>query len=319
MRVMLNAILVGSRFLEFAGALVLLGSSLFYMYGLKAVALPLPALKRRQWPRQTLVFSALMAAAGTGLWVMASTALFSSEPKDAFNPPAVWLVLSETRFGRACLWRLGLLLMSVAASCSVNRLKNLAVVQVTIGTLVIATFAWTGHGAMDSGWPGAIHVAGDVLHLWVAGIWFGALLPLGILILGAVRSDKSDDARAACHGLDRFSAIGSIVIVSLVLSGLINSWFLIGLSNWLALFTTDYGVALLIKLALFALMLVLAAMNRFRFAPRLRYELEDKQDGIASVPLRALKTSVSIETALAALVLLAVGVLGTLPPPISGE
>jgi putative copper export protein len=32
-----------------------------------------------------------------------------------------------------------------------------------------------------------------------------------------------------------------------------------------------------------------------------------------------LKTSVSIETALAALVLLTVGVLGTLAPPISGE
>jgi copper resistance protein D len=84
-------------------------------------------------------------------------------------------------------------------------------------------------------------------------------------------------ARAACYGLDRFSAIGSAVIVSLILSGLINSWFLIGVANWRALFTTAYGVALLIKLALFALMLALAAMNRFRWAPRLRDELENEQ------------------------------------------
>ena len=315
----MDALLVGARFLQFAGASALLGSSLFWIYGLEPNARSLPALKRRQWPRQIVAISALAAAVGTVVWVMASTALFSGEPTDAISLPAVWLVFSETRFGRACLWRVGLLLVSFAASCSITRPKNLCSVQAALGTLVIATLAWTGHGAMSSGWPGAIHVAGDVLHLWVAGVWFGALVPLGLLISGSLRSHKFDDARAACDGLDRFSAIGSAVIVLLIGSGLINSWFLIGLSNWLALFTTAYGVALLIKLALFALMLVLAAMNRFRLAPRLRCELEDKQDRSASVTLHALKTSVSIETALAALVLLAVGVLGTLAPPISGE
>jgi len=105
----------------------------------------------------------------------------------------------------------------------------------------------------------------------------------------------------------------------LILSGLINSWFLIGVANWLDLFTTAYGVALLIKLALFALMLALAAMNRFRWAPRLRHELENEQHRSTLGGLRELKTSLSVEIALACLVLLAVGVLGTLPPPISGE
>ena len=316
---MLDAILVGSRFMQFAGALVLLGSSLFYTYGREAVALPVPALKRRQWPRQMLVISALTAAVGTVLWVMASTASFSGEPKDAISPPALWLVFSETRFGRACLWRVGLLVISVAVSCSLTRLKRLWPVQAGLGTLVIATFAWTGHAAMNSGWPGAVHVAGDLLHLWAAGVWFGALLPLGILIFGALRSNKSADARAACYGLDRFSAIGSAVVASLILSGLINSWFLIGVANWLALFTTAYGVALLIKLVLFALMLALAAMNRFRWAPRLRHELENDQHRSTLVGLRELRISLSIEIALAAVVLSAVAVLGTLPPPISGE
>jgi putative copper resistance protein D len=105
----------------------------------------------------------------------------------------------------------------------------------------------------------------------------------------------------------------------LIVSGLINSWFLIGVTNWRALFTTAYGFALLIKLVLFALMLVLAAMNRFRWAPRLRHGLENERHPSTLASLRELKTSLSIEIALAALVLLAVGVLGTLPPPASGE
>ena len=316
---MTSAILIGARFLQFAGALVLLGSSLFYMYGIKVGALPLPAWKGRQWRRRALVIAALAAVAGTILWVMASTASFSGEPKDAIDPAAVWLVFSETRFGRACMGRVGLLLLSLVASFLLRREKLLWSVQAALGTLVVATFAWTGHGGMDSGWPGAIHVAGDVLHLWVAGVWFGALVPLGILILVALRSGRYDDARAACHGLDRFSAIGSVVVVTLILSGLINSWFLVGVENCFALFTTAYGVVLLIKLILFALMLVLAAVNRFRLVPQLRFELEDKENPGTSAGLRALMTSLSIETVLAAFVLLTVGALGTLAPPTAGE
>jgi putative copper resistance protein D len=312
---MLNAMLVSFRFLQFAGALSLLGASLFCIYGLNAVVSPLPAPEGRQWPQRILVASALTAAAGTLFWVMASTALFSGKPTDAIDFRAVWFVFSETRFGRACLWRLGLLLISLAACQYVTRTNNLWRAQVCLGTLILATFAWTGHGAMNSGWPGAIHVIGDVVHLWVAGVWFGALVPLGVLIFGALRTRGSDEALAASYALDRFSTIGSAVVVSLVLSGLINSWFLIGASNWSALFTTAYGVVLMMKLALFTVILGLAAMNRCWFAPRLRQELE--LDRSTSAPLRALKTSVSIETTLAALLLLAVGVLGTLAPPIS--
>jgi putative copper resistance protein D len=279
----------------------------------------LPELQRRQWPQWTLTIAALGAALGTVLWVMAETVLFSGELKDAFDVPAVWFVFSETRFGRAALWRIGLSLLSLVAPWFIKRLKILWSVQAALGTLVIATFPWTGHGAMHSGWPGAIHTAGDLLHLWTAGIWLGALLPLGILIQKALRSRTSNDARAACYGLDRFSAIGSVVVITLAASGLINSWFLVGLSNWRALFTTAYGVALLIKLILFALMLALAATNRLRLAPRLRYALDDNENRGTSAPLRALKTSVLAEMAMAVLVLLAVGVLGTLSPPPSGE
>ena len=299
---------------------MLLGSSLFYLYGFQAAALPSPAFTRRQWPQRILTISALTAAVGTVLWVMAETALFSGETSDAANPAAVWRVFAETRFGHACLWRLGLLCISLAATLCVTRRKTLWTMQVTLATLVIGTFAWTGHGAMGSGWAGAIHVSGDLLHLWVAGAWFGALLPLGSLILGALRSQIPGDERAASFGLDRFSAIGTVIVVALILSGLINSWFLIGVANWRDLFTSAYGMTLLVKLGLFALMLAFAAVNRFRLAPRLRYALVGAgENRRTSMPLRALKTSIAIEAALALLVLLAVGVLGTLAPPISGE
>lgn len=299
---------------------MLLGASLFYLYGFNTAAPSLPASTRRQWPQRVLVIAAATAIVGTVLWIMAETVLFSGDPKDGTRFDAVWLVFSETQFGRVCLVRIALLLISIAASFLITRVKSLAIVEALLATLVIATFAWTGHGAMHSGWPGMIHTSSDVLHLWVAGAWFGALVPLCILILRALHSQAHEDASSACYGLQRFSAIGTAVVAALVLSGLVNSWFLIGISNWRALFTTPYGISLLIKLGLFAVMLVLAAVNRFTLTPRLHSELEQSIEGRSpSESLKALKISVLIETGIAALVLLAVGVLGTLIPPVSGE
>jgi copper resistance protein D len=312
---MLDALLVGARFLQFGGASAVLGSSLFCIYGLDLDAGSLPALKRQQWPRQIVALSALAAVVGTVAWVMASAASFSDEPKNAFDPSSVWFVFSETRFGRACLVRVGLSLIALAASWGISSLRSLFVALVALGALINGTFAWTGHGAMDSGLPGAIHLAGDVLHVWSSATWVGALVPLVILIVKGLRATDLKDARSAEIGLARFSAIGPIVVAMLLASGVSNAWFLIGPSNWLALFTTNYGIVLSIKLALFSSMLVLAAANRFRLVPRLRQEVESQHPQSAAVTLRVLKASVSAEAALAILVLLAVGLLGTLAPP----
>ena len=289
--------LIVARFLQFSGALVLLGSSLFHAYGFTAAAQPSLAPGSRAWLRQVLILSAMAAILGTVLW----------------------LVSSETRFGRFCLARVALLLVSLALSFLAHRTKAFWTLQTVVASLVVATFTWTGHGTMNSGWAGAIHQGSDLLHLWAAGAWFGALVPLAILILRAVHSRGLDEARAARHGLERFSAIGAAVVATLALSGIVNSWFLIGVANWRTAAGTDYGKVLLIKFALFALLLMLAAANRFWLTPRLQLELKTAASGRNSAALRALKTSIVLEIGLAALLLLAVGVLGTLTPPISGE
>jgi putative copper resistance protein D len=100
-----------------------------------------------------------------------------------------------------------------------------------------------------------------------------------------------------------------------VLTGVINSWFLIGFSNWLGLFTTLYGVSLLVKLTLFALMLLLAAMNRYWLTPDLQIGLSAQ--GPTDATIRRIRTNIFAETALGFLVLCAVAFLGTQPPPVS--
>ena len=83
-----------------------------------------------------------------------------------------------------------------------------------------------------------------------------------------------------------------------------NGWFLMGLTHLGALATTAYGRLLLAKLLLFGAMLCLAAANRYRLTPRLTEALN--RPGATTPALSALRTSVTLEFALAVLVLAAV-------------
>ena len=108
--------------------------------------------------------------------------------------------------------------------------------------------------------------------------------------------------------LMRFSAIGVPLIVLLVATGLVNSWFLVGLDKLGGLPTTNYGRLLLLKLALFAGMLVLAGLNRWRHTAAVA------SSGQSRAPLRA---TMATEALLGILVLGAVAWFGMLEPPAS--
>ena len=68
---------------------------------------------------------------------------------------------------------------------------------------------------------------------------------------------------------------------------------------------------LLVKLALFAAMLGLAALHRWRVVPRLEGEV---LAGGGSRSLQTLRLTVTIEATLAVLIIAAVSILGTLNP-----
>jgi putative copper resistance protein D len=269
---MWDMLLIGARFLQFSGALVLLGSALFGIYGFEIGAQASLVDRRPQWLQRVIVLSALVAMVGTILWVMSETVLFSEEPADGTNVAAVWMVFSETRFGRMCLWRVGLLLVVITASIRGRPGKALRATQVLLACAVAASFAWTGHGAMTMGGSGLLHLSADILHLLAAGIWIGALIPLAILVMLAYRSGAVGDAVAARYGLDHFSAIGTAVVAVLAVSGILNAWFLVGLPDWRTLLHSAYGTILLAKIGLFTIMLALAGTNRFWLTPRLRAE-----------------------------------------------
>jgi putative copper resistance protein D len=178
--------------------------------------------------------------------------------------------------------------------------------------VALATLAWTGHGSVDEGSIGWLHLSADILHLIASAAWVGALLGLILLVTRPIARVDSDHLNLTHRALHGFGTIGTIVVSTLIVTGLVNSWLLVGFANVLTLPTTLYGQLLIAKLLLFTAMLVLAALNRFRLTPAFELSIA-RADHLGA--LVALRRSLALETTLVVVILGLVAWLGTLAPP----
>jgi putative copper resistance protein D len=301
--VILAAGLIASRFVHYLALSILFGGALFPLYG---VAPPRTNKQRvPAWLRALLLGAALLATVSGLSWLVFTAAGMSGSLSGITDPAILSMVIRNTDFGRIWVFRLvlatGLVLLLLGRQVPAWRFH-----AVVFGSLILlASIAWTGHAGSDASSAGLPHRIADASHLVAAGVWVGALVVFSRLTMIAVRQPRDEDLRTLHHALSRFSSVGTIVVVTLVLTGLANPGFL-------SSFGTAYGQVLLVKLALFGAMLLLAAANRFWLTPRLASTLESALN--SEGPTRALRASILAETALAALVLLAVGWLGTLAP-----
>jgi putative copper resistance protein D len=174
--------------------------------------------------------------------------------------------------------------------------------------LLLISLGWVGHAADGEGATRTAHEINQMVHLTAAGIWLGGLVPLGLLLRRAVRPGGDAYIPLARSALPHFSQIGYAAVALVALTGTVNSVLLVGSCH--ALVTTPYGRLLSVKITLFAAMVGLALVNRFRLMPRLR------DAASAVMPLRALFHSVVVEQALGLVILGVVAVLGTWPPAI---
>ena len=305
---MLALIAVGARLAQFTAALILFGSPLFFLYGLPAEGSAAAATLR--WPRPLFRAAAILLLIGAASALCAQTGIMSDSASDAFKPDVVASVVTDTRFGLMTALRAGLAILAGGLMLA-RPGRGLWLAATALGAVILASFAWSGHGAATVGPGGAVHLVADLIHLWAAGVWIGALTVLALLLSDARRQDDPAALSALHRGLEGFSGIGTAVVAALVATGLINSWFLIGASHVPAMPTSPYGLLLIAKLAVFAGMLGLAAANRFLLTPRLATALTS---GGTAEAIAALRRSVAVESLAAVAVIALVSGLGTIAP-----
>jgi putative copper resistance protein D len=212
-------------------------------------------------------------------------------------------VINETQFGFVSMVRLALAVF-LAICLAFDRWLPARWLALASAMCLIAAVAWTGHAASTPYRIGYLHLLADALHLLGASAWTGGLMALALLlhVLSAYRA--SAQPALLLDVVSRFSSLGIASVATLVISGIINAWILVG--SFRALVVTDYGWLLMLKIAVFLVMVTLAAVNRLSLTPRLA-----ASDGKS---VHALTRNTVAEIVLGLLIFVIVGLLGTLHP-----
>lgn len=297
-----------SRWLQYLGLMLAFGLPAFELWRRRGISGRVDDRDRRPGFEVALAVGALFFSLA-GFWTMAAAMVGQLAPS-AVGPLLVPL-LQQTAAGHALLLRMVLLLAWLAVGWwrgGADRIRLAA--RAVFGGAALITLAWAGHGAMDEGWRGVLHLGADSLHLLAAGLWMGALLVLCRQARGAVLALSDEASPALLQTAIAFAPLGSGIVLLLCVSGLINGVLMLG-THPASLWQTRYGELLLLKLGLFALMLMLAGSHRFRQLPQLRTALATGQ---TAPLLRRLQASLAAETLLALAILALVAWLGMLDP-----
>ena len=214
-----------------------------------------------------VAWSLAAALASALAWLALEALNMSGLPfPDALAPAIVGTVLAQTLFGKLWVARAACLAV-LAVSVVFMRHRGAARLAFASASLLLLGLAGMGHAAAGGGSEVVARLGADCLHLIAAGAWLGSLPPL-IVVIGEAMAQTDAPAYDAARGAtQRFSALGVASVGTLLLTGIAGSFF--ALHDLAALYESDYGKLLLAKVALFVVMLALAAVNRFVLTPRL--------------------------------------------------
>ena len=205
----------------------------------------------------------------------------------------VWASGARGSFGLSAAIASAALLLALLS----HRAGDVGARVMSLGALVGVglALAATGHAATAS--PRWLTAPAVFAHGAALAFWVGSLIPLA-LAMGQPRQTASDV-------LMRFSRVIPFAVAALLASGLLLA--VVQLERVDALWTTNYGRVLTVKLVLVALLLAIALWNRLYLTPRIG------QGGAA--PRRHMRRTIVAELVLVAAILGVVGLWRFTPPP----
>lgn len=228
-------------------------------------------------------------------------------------------LLAETRVGAALIaigvaWvvaAVGLLALSRARGSSLDVGRAVACVPAFAAAAALFIASWSGHAS--SGSDRIVGIGADALHNWAAALWLGGLAALALWLPRArARLSPADRTALSAAAVVRFSTIAIVAVTVLVVTGVYRA--LAELPTPADLIDSAWGVALLVKLILFGVLLALGGYNRLVLHPRLERAalgLSESERGAA----RALVRTTGAEIALGAAVMVAAAFLVVLAVP----
>jgi putative copper resistance protein D len=261
--------------------------------------------------RRALIANALGAAlAFLGISVLALIIQGAKIQHAMPSPELLARYLTLTQSGRVWLARTGyaivlaLILWTLRREAGLNMIRLLAFLALPL----VASRSLTSH-AVAVGENAKLVVAADSVHLIATALWAGGLPALWrAFYLGNHHMNLPHDWTARL--VNRFSRLALLSVALLLITGLYQSWIHVGSLDVLK--STDYGNVLILKLALFIVMLAFGALNFFSTKPRLA-KAAKANSGQQSDSRQALRR-IGVESVIGLVIFAVTGWLTVLPP-----
>lgn len=303
---MTDTLLISIRFLLFADLMLIVGLAAFPIYAMRGsdrdgarIAVDLAAV-------QPWLCAVGLLVSGAGMIVL--TARMHGVAIGDLDPGMVFSLAVETDVGKGGIVRLLALALALAAALQRDRHPFAAAACLSVtGAVALASLVWSGHAAAAEGWAGTVHRLSDALHMIAAGVWIGAIAAFLILLRPAHDDLRPARLTLAVRGLDQFARVGTICVIVIAATGMINLEMIVGIAQAGSMPGAAYGNLLVAKLILFGLMLGLAALNRWRLVPAFAEATDD-------TPTAAIRRSLMCEGSAAVIILALVAWLGMLEP-----
>ncbi len=282
------------------------------------------SVNRRLGLTMQIALVALVAATVIGLLVQVAKATDRSLI-GALNLGTLRDFLFLTRTGH--FW--GLRLSLAIAAAVVLRPKRLVLVRTTqarettaervataagiaLGAGVLLTVSLISHSAATAFWT-PFSIVMDWLHLLATAAWIGGLIGL-VTTVPLLRSRTAGGRTMLRETVARFSNLALVSVGVLILTGLYMAWVQVGSPQ--ALWPTNYGRALLLKLVFVLGLVFLGAFNILWIRPRLEAKgsNQTKERSMVSRIMEHFRRSITAEIVLGVMVLLVVAILTGLAP-----
>ena len=161
------------------------------------------------------------------------------------------------------------------------------VLVVGLWAVGLAGFVVEGHSVAAE--PFLVSASADLVHLAAGAVWFGGLVALGVLLH---RADATTDARGMADVVAWFSTWAAGAVLAAGAAGAVLA--VTGVGSLAAATDSRYGLLVLAKVALVAVVVGIGAWNRFVLVPRIRAGVRPVPQGAAAVTGATVPRSVSV-------------------------
>ena len=227
----------------------------------------------------------LVLLADIGILVGQGLSLTGDQWQAGFDPALLISLVDQGHFGTYWIMReivilLALFLLAVSTALVKQPSQEISTSiswgNFVLGVALLVALTQSGHAAATSSNVLVYAVLADFLHLGAAALWIGGMMFIAVIYLPVLKSKPWQQQTASLlTTLPRFSPLAITGVVLMGLSGPLNA--ATRLLSWDQLFTTAYGLTLIIKILLVVAMLLTSAVHVLLLRPHLAKDFKTYQ------------------------------------------